>query len=264
MARSLYERAAARGFPVFNASGQTGQGALADSTAPPARAGLPAAAWADPNTDPGSVGAALPLPQEYQLGAGLWGLPAGANPDDGVYGPHGVPMADPTADEASYIAEATGAHGPVFNSAAIRHHPGTLEHMDQGRQGGQGSSAAIQVPLPPPMRALGGFDAVQGYGGGGPGPGGVNEPQGPATDLMTFGGHAFTADSFVSAGEVPFLSVSADQFIASAPELPPYAPAYDVPTANVSAQAVVAVDTPALGPSLSPGAPGVYVPGFWG
>ena len=49
MAQSIYARAAARGFPVWNQSGQTGQGALPDSTAPP-----PAAA-ASPGGGDGDV-----------------------------------------------------------------------------------------------------------------------------------------------------------------------------------------------------------------
>lgn len=258
MAQPVQARAAARGFPVYDTGGQTGQGALPDSTAPPPAAGLPAAAWTDPNQDPGSVPAALPPPQEYQLGLTMWGLSGAGNPNDTPRS-HAAPFADP-AQLAAGIDE--GTHGPLFTGVAVRNDIGTSAAMRQRRQGGQGSTADTQQPLTGQIRSQGGYDAVQGYGGGGPGPGGVNDPQGPATDLMTFGGETYH-NVMVSAGETPFLTAGADQFIASAPEFPPYMPAYDVPTANVTAQAVVGTDTPAQGTPLSPALP-AYANSFWG
>jgi len=259
MARSLYARTAARGFPVFDFAGQSGQGALPDSTAPPAKAGLPGAAWTDPNTDPGSVGAVLPPPEEYQLGLTMWGLPGATSPDD-TPRTHAAPHADPTVPVGAYIAEADAAHGPIFTGVAERQ-PVTLASMRQGRQGGQGSTADNLQHLSGQIRSGAGMDAVQGYGGGGPGPGGVNDPQGPTTNLMDFPGEVYTP--FVNAAEKPFLAADAAQFIASAPELPPYMPTYDVPTANVSAQAAVSTDTPAQGRALGSGVP-AYAGSFWG
>lgn len=258
MAQSVYARAAGRGFPVYDASGQTGQGALPDSTAPPAAAGLPAAPWTDPNQDPGSVPAALPPPQEYQLGLSLWGLPGAGNPDDTPRS-HAAPFADP-ALLAAGIDE--GTHSALFNGPAVRNQVGDVSRMAQGRDQGQGSAADTLQPLAGQVRANAGMDAVQGYGGGGPGPGGVNEPQGPVTDLMTFGGQTYH-NVMVSAGEVPFLSADAAQFIATAPELPPYMPTWDSPTANVTAQAPVGTDTPAQGSPL-PAVPAAYAASFWG
>ena len=261
MAQSVYARAAARGFPVYDFGGQTGQGSLPDSTAPPPAAGLPAAtAWASPNNDPGSVPATLPPPQEYQLGLTMWGLAGALNPDD-TPRTHAAPVADPAL---LAIGEDDGTHSALFAGVAVRR-PVSLGSMRQGRTGGQGSTAAILQPLTGPIRANAGMDAVQGYGGGGPGPGGVNDPQGPVTDLMTFPGEVYRggAGTFVSAAEVPFLSASAVQFIAATPELPPYMPTWDGPTASVSAQAVTGVDTPAQGPPVSQ-APPAYAPGFWG
>lgn len=263
MAQSIYARAAARGFPVFDASGQSGQGALPDSTAPPQVAGRPGAPYVNPNTDPASVPAALPLPQEFQLGLGLWGLPGAPSPDN-TPRTHAAPFADPTLPAGEYAAAADAAHGPVFDGVAVRNDVGTLARMRQGRQGGAGSRADTLAPVNPAMRGQAGFDAVQGYGGGGPGPGGVNDPQGPLTDLMTFGGETYNGGpgTFVSAAEVPFLTAGADQFIAAAPELPPYMPAYDAPTANVSAQQPVGTDTPAQGPVLGSALP-AYANSFW-
>lgn len=260
MAQSIYARAAARGFPAFNYGGQTGQGALQDSTAPPPSVGLPNAPYVNPNTDPASVPAALPLPEEFQLGLTMWGLPGAVNPDD-TPRTHAAPFADPTVPVGVYVAEANAAHGPIFTGVAERQ-PVALASMRQGRTGGQGSHADTLQPLTGQIRANAGFDAVQGYGGGGPGPGGVNDPQGPTTDLMTFGGESYHGAAFVNAAEKPFLSTDAVQFIATAPELPPYMPTYDVPTANVSAQATIGTDTPAQGPSLGSSLP-AYAGSFW-
>jgi hypothetical protein len=262
MAQSVTARAAARGFPVWDYGGQTGQGALPDSTARPATAGLPVAPWRDPNSDPGSVPAVLPPPQEYQLGLTMWGLPAAANPDN-TPRTHAAPMAD---DARLAAGEDDGTHAPVFTGVAERQ-PQTSGHMRQGRTGGQGSTADTLQPLTGQIRAQAGYDAVQGYGGGGPGPGGVNDPQGPATDLTTFGGEVYrgSAGTFVSAGEVPFLTAGADQFIPSvsgAPEFPGYMPTWDAPTSSVSAQDVTGVDTPAQGPPAGQGPP-AYAATFW-
>lgn len=257
MAQPIAARAAQRGFPVFDFAGQTGQGALPDSTAPPPAAGLPTAPWTDPNNDPASVPAALALPEPYVLGQPLWGLPAGINPDD-TPRTHAAPFADPAQ---LAVGDTDGTHGPVFNGPAVRHNPATLSTMLQDRVRGQGSAADTLQPLTGQIRSMGGYDAVQGYGGGGPGPGGVNTPQGPATDDMTFGGYTYH-NVTVNAAEVPFLVPSASQFIATAPELPPYAPSFDGPTAAVQAQGVIAADTPAQGPPLAAPVP-AYTGSFW-
>jgi len=264
MPQPVAARAALRGFPVFDFAGQTGQGHLPDSTAPPPVAGLPSAGvpWPAPNTDPGSVPAVLPPPEEYVLGLSLWGLPAAANPDD-TPRTHAAPLADPVLLDAG---EGTDLHAPVFAGVAERHHPGTRLAWRQGRVEGQGSSADTLQPLTGQIRSMGGYDAVQGYGGGGPGPGGVNEPQGPTTDQMTFGGETYH-NVMVSAAEVPFLTAGGDQFIATpagAPEFPPYMASFDGPTASVRAQDVVGADVPDQGPP--PGAAPVpaYTTSFWG
>jgi hypothetical protein len=259
MAQSVVARAAARGFPVYDYGGQTGIGALPDSTARPPSAGLPIAPWTDPNSDPGSVPAVLPAPQEYQLGLTMWGLPAAANPDD-TPRTRAAPFADPAQ---LAVGEDDGTHGRLFTGVAVRQ-PVALARMRQGRVAGQGSTADTLQPLTGQIRAQAGYDAVQGYGGGGPGPGGVNDPQGPATDLMTFSGEVYRGSpgTFVSAAEKPFLSTDAVQFIASAPEFPSYMPTWNAPTSAVSAQDVTGVDTPAQGPPASQGTP-AYAASFW-
>lgn len=259
MARPVYARAAQRGFPVFDYSGQSGQGALQDSTAPPPAAGLPQAAWSNPATDPASVPATLPPAQEYVVGPWLWGLPGSPNPDD-TPRTHAAPFADPAS---LAIGDDEGTHAPVFTGQALNYasNPGndigSLTRMDQGRSQGQGSKADTLQPLSGQIRAMAGRDAVQGYGGGGPGPGGVNEPQGPVTDDMTFAGQVYKGQrgTFVSVAEVPRVVPAAAQFIASAPELPPYSATYNAPTMSVRAQDVIGADVPAQGPPLAAAAP---------
>jgi hypothetical protein len=251
MAQAIAARAAQRGFPVFDFSGQTGQGALQDATAPPPSAGLPTGGWTDPNQDPGGIPAQLPPPEAYVLPALLWGLPGSPNPDDTPTN-HAAPFADP-ALLAIGIDE--GTHGPVFDGVALRDprsgqsDVGTLAQMDQGRNQGHGSTADTLQPLTGQIRSQAGFDAVQGYGGGGPGPGGVNEPQGPTTDQMVFGGYTYS-NLIVNAAEVPFLSADSAQFIATDPALPLYMPTYDGATTAVLAQQVIGADVPAQGPAV--------------
>lgn len=270
MAQSVIARAAGRGFPVFDVSGQSGQGALQDSTAPPARTGLPTASWTDPNTDLASQPAQLPPPEIYMLGGLMWGLPAGSNPDNnpksaaGPWSPqgntHAAPFADPSLPVGEYFAEADAAHGPVFTGPAVRSDIGTVTRMGMSRSLTEGNGPLTQQQLTGPIRANAGLDGVQGYGGGGPGPGGTNLPE-LTTEQRAYPGETYT--TFVSAGEVPLLVPAADQFIATAPELPPYMPTWDAPTANVSAQDPVTTDTPLQGPAIAPPA-SAYAPGFWG
>lgn len=263
MAQSVYQRAAGRGFPVYDVSGQSGQGRLQDATAPPGRAGLPSASWTDPEQDPGSVPATLTLPEVYVLGGSLYGLPGALNPDN-TPRTHAAPFADPTIPRGDYYAEAEAAHAGVFTGVAERQ-PVTNGVMRERREGGQGSTADTLEHVTGQLRSNAGFDAVQGYGGGGPGPGGVNDPQGPATDLTVWRGETYT-NVFVSAREVPLLVADADQFIATAPELPPYVAMYDGGDVAVHAQDTPAADVPAQGPALA-GAPAglpAYVTSFWG
>lgn len=269
MATSVRARAALRGFPVFDASGQSGQGALQDSTAGPARAGLPTASWSDPNQDPGSVPAQLPPPELYMLGGLMWGLPGAANPDNNpksAPGPgspqgntHAAPIADPTLPIGDYFAEADATHADVFTGPDFRHDVGDVRQFALRRSLTEGNSPLTQQKLTGPIRALAGLDGVQGYGGGGPGPGGTNLPE-LTTENRDYPGETYT--TFVSAAEVPFLTADADQFIAYAPELPPFVGVYDVPTANVQAQQPVTTDTPAQGPQLASPAP-VGLQSFW-
>lgn len=272
MAQSVVQRAAQRGFPVFGANGLSGQGALQDSTAPPPAAGLPTSTWVNPVNDPGSVPASLPPPEEFTLGLTLWGLPAAQNPDNNPksapdqFSPegnsHAAPFADPSLPVGEYFAEADAAHADVFTGPDVRNDIGTLTRFGLQRSLIEGNGETILQKLTGQVRTNAGMDGQQGYGGGGPGPGGTNLPE-LTVEERDYPGETYT--TFVNAAEVPFLSAEADQFIAYAPELPTFTGVYDVPTANVSAQAAVIADAPAQGHPLPQAAQGyTYVPGFWG
>lgn len=272
MAQPVIQRAAQRGFPVWDVSGQSGQGALQDSTAPPPVAGLPTATWTDPNQDPASQPAILPPPEEFMLGLTLWGLPGALNPDDNPKSApdpgspegntHAAPFADPSLPVGEYFAEADAAHAGVFTSPEVRRDIGTVAEFGLQRSLTEGNDTTNLQKLTGQIRSNAGLDGQQGYGGGGPGPLGTNLPE-LTVEARDYPGETYT--TFLNAAEVPLLVAVPDQFIATAPELPPFTGVYDGPTANVSAQDVTSTDTPAQGPALQPAAQGyVYVPGFWG
>lgn len=255
MAQTLQQRVASRGYPVYDVAGQTGQGSLPDSTLPSGQApGSPTATWANPNNDPASVPAALPVPESYMLGTVMWGLPGAANPDNTPY-THAAPFADPTLPIPDYNAELEAVHAPEFNGVYLRDHPPGLTRFPFGQQLTAGGGGTNQQPLPPSMKQLGGLDAVQGYGGGGDGPGGINATMPLLTLDREFPGQTYT--TFLSAAEVPLETTDAVQFIASEPSLPAWQPTYTAPTTSVLAQDVVAADTPAQGPALPAAGPGL-------
>lgn len=277
MARSLRERVAARGFPVFDVSGQSGQGSLPTSTAPPARAGLPGGTWTDPNSDPASVPATQAPPELYVAAFPLWGLPGAPHPDNqpksadgGPWSPqggtHAAPMADPTLPPGEYYAEADATHAPEFTSVAVRNSPGMVRRSPLDHVYATGGDHSDQQPLTGPMRALAGFDAVQGYGGGADGPGGVNASMPVVTDQRNYPGAFYAADGFVSVAEVPFVVADADQFIPASPEMAPWTGGgFNFPGASTRAQQVTPADVPGQGPAISPSTASVpaYATSFW-
>lgn len=265
MAQSLYARTAARGFPAFNASGQTGTGALPDSTRRgTSQAGEPSGSWTDPNVDPGSVVTGVGPPDDYIDSGMLWGLPGGANPDD-TPRTHAAPFADPTAPIGTYFAEADAAHGNMFNGMEVRNDVGLQPQYALDHVTGVNGSGSNQQPLTGQIRALGGYDAVQGYGGGADGPGGVNASMPLLADDRNYPGSLYDAPGFISAHEVPFLSAEVSQFIVSEPAYPVFTGGgFEGPTYNVAAQDVVTADTPAQGPPVAVAASApAYANSFW-
>lgn len=260
MARSLYARVAGRGWPAYDFSGQTGEGALPDSTAPPQVAGQPAGQWSNPNNDPGYVPEGLAPPAEFMLGEADWSLSGSPNPDN-TPRTHAAPMADPTLPIGEYYAQADATHAATFTGPAERHKVGTVSDMRSGRELTEGNGASNLQPLTGQIRSQAGFDGVQGYGGGGPGPGGTNLPE-LTVEYRDNPGETYT--TFVSAAEVPFTTFDTTQFIASDQALGPWrGGGFDVPTANVRAQDVVGADIPAQGTALAAGS-GISGESFWG
>ena len=253
MARSVQARAAARGYPVYDLAGQSGQGTLPDSTLPSGiPPGSPTSAWTNPNTDPGSVAAPFVPPEEYVQGATLWGLPGAADPDD-TPRTHAAPMADPTLPLPEYYGEADAPHADEFSGWRLRRSPATLDIFGQQAALVAGSPPGPLQPLSGQIRSMGGYDGVQGYGGGGDGPGGTNAHM-PLTVQDTSYPGPEGNPVFVSAAEKPFLTTDAVQFIASQPSLPAFTGVYDAPLTTVSAQDVTGADVPAQGPAVSAGA----------
>jgi hypothetical protein len=312
MARAIQARVAARGFPVYDVSGQSGLGALKDATRLPERTGLPSPAWIDPEQDPAAVPAVLPAPEEYVLGQSLWGLPGAPNPDNTPHmieydldradpdvfpsgaargdaghvpvlkpgypkGPaHAAPLIDPPTDEPgrwrAYIeSDATREPGidtseEVLNPAYGTGDVGWQGVMRQDHVGPvEGNGASAQEPMHGQHRSLASFDAVQGYGGGGPGPGGTNLPE-LTEDHRDYPGTFYAADAFVNAAEVPHLDAQATQFDF---RLQPGRAAWtgvgwSFPMTAVRAQDAFTSDVPAQGSPLpGPGLP-AYATSFWG
>lgn len=261
MAQTLQARVARRGFPVFDTAGQSGQGTLPDSTLPAGiPPGSPTSTWTDPNTDPGSVAAQLPEPEAYVQGAVLWGLPGAPDPSDTPLS-HAAPLADPTLPVGEYYAEADATHEGEFNGWRLRRHPANLAVFGQSEDLAAGSPPGPLQPLTGQVRSMGRFDGVQGYGGGAGGVNGTNEHM-PLTVQDTAYPGPEGQVTFVSAGEVPLLTADAVQFIATAPELPPFTGVYDAPRTTVLAQDVISADTPAQGPAVPPGSGGLQ-PLMW-
>lgn len=266
MPQNVYARVAARGFPVANISGQSGQGALQDSTAPPQVVGQPNASWSDPNADPGYEQTAMPTPEEYQLGLSLWGLGGEINPDN-TPRTHAAPIADPTLPIGEYYAEADATHADEFTGTLLTN-PGSGQswvgdsyEMQYERSLIPGSDQTLQASVPDQLKSLNGFDAVQGFGGGGDGPGGTNADMPLMYQDAEFPGPEGNP-VFISPAEVPFIVPSADQFIPTDPALGTWASPYDAPTTNVQQQQSVGTDSPAQGAPLS--SVPMYSGSFWG
>lgn len=272
--RTLQQRVSGRGFPVFDRGGQTGTGALPDSTLTGTSGpGSPDAAWTNPNLDPGSVPATLPPAPEF-ISGGLWGLSGGMRPDrqpkssPGIWAPegntHAAPFADPGLPPGEYAIEADAAHAADFGGPDERNNiPSEAAFRFERTRADGGANSNLQ-PLSGQIRAQAGFDGVQGYGGGGDGVRGTNAHMPLTTDQQSFPGNGYGADGYVNAAEVFRQDVEAVQFIPSAPEFGPWlGGGFDVPTASVQAQAVVTADQPAQGPAVGQGWP-ASASSFWG
>ena len=246
----------------MTASGQTGQGSLPDSTLRGSSGpGEPSGTWTDPNQDPGSVPATMGPPAEFVTG-GLWGLSGSLNPDK-TPRTHAAPFADPTLPVGEYYLEADAAHAYTRGGPEERRNIPSVATFRLDHVTADGGSGGPLQPLSGQIRSQAGYDAVQGYGGGADGPGGVNATMPLHTEQRLYPGNGYSADNHVNASEVPFLVPGADQFIAQAPELGPWMGGmYDGPTASVRTQDIITGDTPAQGGPVGQGLP-AYATSFW-
>ncbi|HEY1699190.1 MAG TPA: hypothetical protein VGG75_05665 [Trebonia sp.] len=181
MAATLYDRVAARAFPVSVVTQeQTGAGALESQGLPLSPQDL---SESDPGkyvTLPGYTGDdGLPAP-EVLIIDGAFGLPGGLN-EDHTPQTHAAPTPGwtgsyaPSQDlydlhESSMLihGEDFGALAPRMTSPASIAEP-TLD-IENINSPGENELQAVSGQL----AAMGGYDATQGYGGGGDGPGGTN------------------------------------------------------------------------------------------
>jgi len=283
MARSVYDRTAQRGFPVFDASGtQTGAGHLQDVTRLPDRAGVAVPGQPYPHNDPANTPAQLAPPQEFILGLQLWGLPASPRLDStphgieydtrtpGDIGPGGVsavvkdPSLDPYPQGPYHDAPLMNPGQPV--NGRIRSHSigfqGRISQDHVGPVEGNGESAQ-EADAKGSLRGNSGFDAVQGYGGGGKGAGGTNLPQ-LTTETRNYPGTFYAHDAFTSAAEVPHLDAEASQFIQSQPGMAPWTGGmFSFPLAGTHAQDIIPADVPLQGPPVAASSGGLLPPA-WG
>lgn len=192
----LYQRVQARGFPSHVAAGLTGAGALESqgSTADPRHGDV------TPGT-PGYTTQVLrqfqpdtPAPLSISIGLGFWGLPGTpVNPDqtpatvqtpmpDGSWskGDHAAPVPGFAGSESDFDALAAMHDRSVeihsVDFGALERRITTNEITDRKYNAWYSNDPGQNAlePVTGQLRNMAGFDATQGYGGGGTGPGGIN------------------------------------------------------------------------------------------
>jgi hypothetical protein len=155
--------------------------------------------------------------------------------------------------------------GQPVNARIRSHSVGFQGRMKQDHAGpveANGESAQ-ETDAKGSLRGNSGFDAVQGYGGGGKGPGGTNLPQ-LTTETRDYPGSFYSHDAFTSAAEVPHLDAEASQFILSQPGMAPWTGGmFSFPLARTHAQDVIPADVPLQGPPVAASS-GALLPPAWG
>lgn len=249
-----------------------------------------------PAAQPGDAGL------EWVNDAPMWGLPAGTRPAElphaqtadappagprtpvaghlmfgqyqgGVEGPShaapfpNLPMGSPWNHEQDvlYFEEENEVHGVNFGGHAARNDIPFLPDMPgwSHEPENEGGSTNLQ-PLSGPIRAQAGLDAVQGYGGGGPGPGGTNadkqygywrDESRQAVDIRPV---------MVNAAEIPFRTELPQMFTATDQTTtgPPVDYGYAAPTVNMIPQAPYEPPPVASGGPLPAGQP-AWAGSFW-
>lgn len=177
----LYDRVAARGFPVtVTTSEMTGAGALASQGTALAPQDL---TQSDPGkyvTLPGYAAAGALPPPDVLILDGAFGLPGGTSGDETPF-THAAPWPGwagsyaPSQDLYDLHAESVLIHAQDFGSLAGRmNSPASTAEpaLDVNTFASPGENEL--QPVSGQLQAMGGYDATQGYGGGGDGPGGTN------------------------------------------------------------------------------------------
>ena len=203
---------------------------------------------------------------------GVDGIPKPAGDDITPVGPyHDAPLIDPglaTFDpiedkkssqaEAFLQADATRASG-IDNSEEILYpnypdvdYVGFQGVMKQDHTGPYVSTdpAPVQEKMAGANRTLGGLDSVQGYGGGGRGPGGIN-PESVTYDQRNYPGSFYAHDAFTNVGEVPHIDAETAQFIQNQPGQAPWTgDMWSFPLVQTHAQDITPADVPLQGPQV--------------
>jgi hypothetical protein len=177
----LYDRTASRGFPVTAVTGElTGAGALESQGGPLPPQDL---SQSDPGryvTLPGyTPSQSVPAPSVPLLD-GTWGLPGGTSPDQ-TPGTHAAPWPGwagsyaPSPELYALHEESLLIHARDFGALAGRMtSPASAAEPEWDIESFRDSGQDALQPVTGQLAAMGGYDATQGYGGGGTGPGGVN------------------------------------------------------------------------------------------
>jgi hypothetical protein len=170
--------------------------------------------------------------------------------------------------QAHLEADATRAPG-IDNSEEILYpnypdvdYVGFQGVMKQDHVGpAEGNQTLTQDKVTGQLRSNAGLDAVQGYGGGGKGPGGTNLPE-ITEDHRDYPGSFYSHDAFVNVGEVPHVDAETAQFIQSQPGQAPWTgDMWSAPLTVTHAQDITPADVPLQGEQVTAGAP---VQPLWG
>lgn len=146
------------------------------------------------------------------------------------------------------------SHAVGFQGRMKQDHVGPVEGNDPDRRQEKAAGS---------LRGNSGFDSVQGYGGGGKGPGGTNLPQ-LTEDHRDYPGSFYSHDAFTSAAEVPHLDAEAAQFIMNQPGMAPWTgDMWSAPLTQTHAQDVLPADIPLQGQPVAASTGGLLPP-VWG
>ena len=225
-----------------------------------------------PSDDITPHGYEYPAHQIGDIGPGVQGvdyIPKPGGLDAYPVGPyHDAPLIDPgLAVEGLEVGKTGKWRGYLEANAAFGENNNAQEILNPGSDGWlggfsgvmrqdhvgpvEGNQQPLQEAVPRSLRGNAGLDAVQGYGGGGKGPGGTNLPE-ITEDHRDYPGEFYAADAFTQVGEVPHLDAETAQFIQNQPGQAPWTgDMWDLPLVQTHAQDIIPADVPLQGPQLA-------------